>query len=118
MKKYILTVKDTGPRAPTGVVTELYTGTELECLSRFHKLCGFSFADHKKYSYLEYSITEKPPRAKKYEYLFVLQGHYGQGWEDLTASEERQEVRQNLKEYRDNEGGAYRIIRRREPVTA
>ena len=50
----------------------------------------------------------------KYEYLFVLQGHYGQ-WEDLCASESSKEVRQNLKEYRENEGGMYRIIQRREP---
>jgi hypothetical protein len=51
----------------------------------------------------------------KYEYLFVLQGHYGQGWEDLCASESSAEVRQNRKEYRENEGGTYRIIQRREP---
>lgn len=50
----------------------------------------------------------------KYTYLFVLQGNYGQGWEDLTASEKRKEVRNDLKAYRENEGGIYRIIRRRE----
>jgi hypothetical protein len=50
----------------------------------------------------------------KYTYLFVLQGNYGYGWEDLTASENRKEVRDNLKDYRDNEGGSYRIIQRRE----
>jgi len=49
----------------------------------------------------------------KYQYLFVLQGNYGFGYEDLTASENRKEIRQNLKEYRDNEGGDYRIIQRR-----
>jgi len=49
----------------------------------------------------------------KYQYLFVLQGNYGCGYEDLTASENRKEIQQNLKEYRDNEGGDYRIIRRR-----
>jgi hypothetical protein len=52
---------------------------------------------------------------KKYLYLYVLQGNYGvHGWEDLTASEVRKEVSDNLKEYRDNEGGTYRIIQRRE----
>ena len=49
----------------------------------------------------------------KFEYYSVLQGNYGQGWEDLTAGT-RKEVRQNLKEYRENEGGTYRIINRRE----
>lgn len=54
-------------------------------------------------------------RLNKYTYLFVLQGHYGQGWEDLCASENRREVRENRKDYRENEGGTYRIIQRREP---
>jgi hypothetical protein len=53
-------------------------------------------------------------KTNKYEYLFVLQGHYGQGWEDLCASESSKEIRQNRKEYRENEGGTYRIIQRRE----
>jgi len=46
--------------------------------------------------------------------IFVLQGTYGHGWEDLTAEETRAEIRQRLKEYRENEGGNYRIITRRE----
>jgi hypothetical protein len=52
----------------------------------------------------------------KYQYLHVLQGNYGygHGWEDLCASESYREVRQNLKEYRENEGGNYRLIERRE----
>ena len=51
---------------------------------------------------------------KKYNYINVLQGQYGQGWEDLCADESYKEIRQNLKEYRENEGGSYRIIQRRE----
>jgi hypothetical protein len=51
--------------------------------------------------------------ANKYEYFHVLQGQYGHGWEDLAAGTFR-EMRQNRKEYRDNEGGSYRIIKRRE----
>ena len=53
---------------------------------------------------------------KKYTYLHVLQGSYGQGWEDLCASESRKEIIANRKEYRENEGGTYRIIQRREPI--
>ena len=54
--------------------------------------------------------------AKKYLYLWVLQGHYGHhGWEDLTASERRWDVVDDRKAYRENEGGNYRIIQRREP---
>lgn len=56
-------------------------------------------------------------KINKYIYVYVLQGHYGQlhGWKDLTASENISEVVQNRKEYRENEGGTYRIINRREP---
>jgi len=53
-------------------------------------------------------------KTNKYLYLYILQGHYSQGWEDLTAAETYKEIRANLKDYRDNERGAYRIISRRE----
>lgn len=53
-------------------------------------------------------------KQNKYTYLNVLQGHYGFGWEDLTASESYVEVKRDLKDYRSNEGGTYRIIKRRE----
>lgn len=53
-------------------------------------------------------------KRNKYTYLKVLQGHYGQGWEDLCASECSKEIRANRKDYRENEGGTYRIISRRE----
>ena len=47
-------------------------------------------------------------------YLHVLQGNYGGQWDDLTASESIKEVRDDLKAYRENEGGEYRLIERRE----
>ena len=53
-------------------------------------------------------------KQNKYVYLHVLQGYYSYGWEDLTASESYIEVKQDLKDYRINEGGRYRIIKRRE----
>ena len=57
-------------------------------------------------------------KANKYSYLYVLQGHYGCGWEDLSAedqtSEGRKAIRKTRKEYAENEGGNYRIIKRRE----
>ena len=54
--------------------------------------------------------------ANKYNYLWVLQGNYGygHGFEDLCAGESFREVRDALKAYRENEGGNYRIIQRRE----
>lgn len=61
-----------------------------------------------------------PRGANKYVYLHVLQGNYGygHGWEDLTAEESRREILKRLREYRSNEGGNYRIIKRREPRAA
>ena len=51
----------------------------------------------------------------KFAYLWILQGNYGygHGWEDLCDSESYLEIRQNLKEYHENEGGNYRLIERR-----
>lgn len=53
-------------------------------------------------------------RANKYLYLYVVQGNYGQGWEDLTASEDYREARANLREYRANDPAPTRMIKRRE----
>ena len=49
----------------------------------------------------------------KYLYLYILQGFYALGWEDLTASESFQEAKQDKKDYVENERGSYRIIKRR-----
>ncbi len=62
-----------------------------------------------------YSEAQEMKRKNKYQYLYVLQGNYdGYGWEDLTVSEHRKDVRADLRSYHENEGGRYRIIRRRE----
>jgi hypothetical protein len=65
-------------------------------------------------------------KTRKFYYLYVLQGNYGygHGWEDLTAEEidsksplqALRAIKQTRKEYVENEGGCYRIIKRREPV--
>lgn len=53
-------------------------------------------------------------KINKYLYYYVLQGNYGYGWEALTQSENYNEIKNDLKAYRKNEGGCYRIISRRE----
>ena len=56
-------------------------------------------------------------KQNKYEYLFVVQANYGfgDGWEDLCASPERKEAKEDLKAYRVNAPGTpYRMIFRRE----
>jgi hypothetical protein len=53
----------------------------------------------------------------KYLYLHIVQGLYGHhGWEDLTASENFREARDNLRDYNENEPQyPHRLIKRREP---
>jgi len=34
---------------------------------------------------------------------YIIQGDYGQGWEDVTAEDTRTEAKTRLKEYRENE---------------
>ena len=57
-------------------------------------------------------------KANKYSYLYVLQGHYSMGWEDLCAAAQTwegwKEMKDNRKDYQENERGTYRIIKRRE----
>lgn len=53
-------------------------------------------------------------KTNKYIYLNVLQGNYGFGYDDLTASESYAEVKKDLKAYRQNDPRSYRIIKRRE----
>jgi hypothetical protein len=53
-------------------------------------------------------------KENKYIYLYVLQGKYGFGFEDLTSSESYKEIRNDLIDYNLNEMGIYRIIKRRE----
>jgi hypothetical protein len=51
----------------------------------------------------------------KYEYQKIVQGLFN-GWEDLTCSLSIKEARIDLKAYRLNSPGAYRIITRRVPI--
>lgn len=43
---------------------------------------------------------------------YVLQGRYEGRWEDLTAEQTRPEANARLREYVENEGGAYRVVTR------
>ena len=49
-------------------------------------------------------------------WLYVLQGKYAAGWEDIDASYDLPEIRMNHKAYIQNEGGTYRVVRRKEMV--
>jgi hypothetical protein len=54
-------------------------------------------------------------RVNKYLYLYVVQGNYGYGWDDEAASEVHREALADLRAYRANGPGRYRLIQRREP---
>jgi len=49
----------------------------------------------------------------KYVYEYIVQGHYGQGWEDLTAHDTRKAARDERRVYAANEPGPHRVIFRR-----
>jgi hypothetical protein len=50
----------------------------------------------------------------KYEYLHVVQGYYGHGWEDLCASEARDVAFEDFHAYEFNEPDyPHRVIKRR-----
>lgn len=45
-----------------------------------------------------------------------VQGNYGHGWECVTGAETYKEAKANLKDYRENENGPFRIVRKRERI--
>lgn len=64
-------------------------------------------------------------KVKKYTYYKVIQGNYGYGWDDedfhecdstgfIHTKDARDALKYNLKSYRENGGGRYRVIQRRE----
>ena len=57
---------------------------------------------------------------RKTKDIWEIQGYYGHeyGWECVTTEETRQEARQRLKEYRDNERYPFRLVKKRERIEA
>lgn len=49
--------------------------------------------------------------------FWVVQGHYGHGWEDLTADYDRENAKGYLDDYRANENGWFRVVGRWERAT-
>ena len=54
-------------------------------------------------------------KQNKYSYVKVIQGNFGEGWEDVCEynKQEFTTVKNDLKEYRLSNTGAYRVIDRR-----
>lgn len=74
---------------------------------------GFSTEKAARVWWKENKNLRSNPRVSKTELLHVVQGNYGQGWEDIAASPSWTEARNDIRAYRDNEGGNYRLIQRR-----
>lgn len=57
-------------------------------------------------------------RKNKYEYVKVIQGNFGQYWEDVSeyTKEEFKNIKHDLKEYRYKSPYSYRLINRRNKV--
>ena len=56
-------------------------------------------------------------RVRKTKDVYVVQGNYGQGWEDLTTHDTRKEAIDERKVYDINEiKYAHRVISRREKI--
>ena len=55
------------------------------------------------------------PKVNKYSYVKVIQGNFGYGWEDVSIYDKQDFslVKNDLKEYRLSNTGAYRVINRR-----
>lgn len=58
--------------------------------------------------------TNKENKVKKPTQEFIVQGHYGQGWEDLTSEDTHRAAREQLRCYNENETNyPHRVITRR-----
>ncbi len=63
---------------------------------------------------IEFQRVGMNPRPRKYMDVYIVQGNYGQGWEDLTAETSWKEAKARLHEYNENElGYAHRRITRK-----
>lgn len=49
----------------------------------------------------------------KFVQVFVIQGNYGQGWEDECCDIDRKKAREELRKYRENSPYASRMVCRR-----
>ena len=54
-------------------------------------------------------------KQNKYSYVKVIQGNFGYGWEDVCEYDKQDYplVKNDLKEYRLSNTGAYRVVNRR-----
>ena len=52
-------------------------------------------------------------KTTKYIYEYIVQGNYGQGWEDVGAHDNKRDARGEKRTYDANESQPHRVIFRR-----
>jgi hypothetical protein len=57
-------------------------------------------------------------KQNKFEYVKVIQGFFGQGWEDVSeyTKDDFKNIKPDLKEYRISSNHTYRLINRRNKI--
>ena len=98
-----------GKNIDTVFYSSMHSDTIVEACERVRK----SLIDHDGYD-PEIKITW-PKGQRCTENVYEVQGYY-QGWECVCAETSRKEARARLKEYKENEGGSYRIVLKRERI--
>lgn len=73
-----------------------------------------TFTEQIKMAY-KIKIKKKEKKIPKTREVFVVQGNYGSGWEDVTEETSWYGGKNRLREYRDNVSYPHRLIRRRVP---
>ncbi len=53
------------------------------------------------------------PRVAKTHIEYVIQGNYGYGWDDENTELTWPDAKRSIREYRENGGGSYRVVKRR-----
>jgi len=88
-----------------------YVCVNKDCPTRmsYNQFINYLYAE----SYLDDRQYAGGGRITKYVAVYVVQGNYGQGWEDLTAHDNRKDARAEMRVYDDNESYPHRVIQRR-----
>lgn len=53
---------------------------------------------------------------RKTKDIYILMSNYGYGWEEELEEDTHEEIRQRIKEYRENTNGQFKIKRKRVPI--
>jgi DNA-binding sugar fermentation-stimulating protein len=58
-------------------------------------------------------MTMKPQRERKTRDEYEIQMHTSEGWECVNTETTSRDARRSIKEYRENQPGSYKIVKKR-----